>query len=175
MPRKFNVHKWDKSDYNYYTLTRERTFKDLKKEYARLRKEAERRLGALSRSKNETAQDLYNKYSDILLVKAPRTKKLTAKQITALETFLSLKTSKVTEIYAAQRKALSTLQEHGYDFITKNNLKKFGRFMEAMRSAGYARKGASSSVMEFLSEKREIGSNVEEMKKKFLEWEATQT
>lgn len=168
MPRAFKS-RWDKSWYNFYDLTKQTSAKDLTAEYKRMRKEAERRLGALSRSKNETAQTMYRQYKDIL-GKAPRNKTQTAKSLIAMEKFLSTKTSKVTEIYSAQRKMIDTLQEHGYEFITNRNVKDFGRFMEAMRAAGYARKGSSSTVMDFLSERGKIGKNTEKLKVEFERW-----
>ena len=168
MPRAYK-NKWDKSWYNYYDLAHQTSAAELTAEFKRMKKESERRLSALSRSKNETAQTLYRQYKDILSAK-PRSKRATAKAIIATEQFLSLKTSKVTNIYKAQRETIETLQSKGYTFITKNNLKDFGRFMEAMRASGYARKGSSGSVMEFLSERGKIGGNVEKLKEQYERW-----
>lgn len=168
MPRAYK-NKWDKSWYNYYDLAHQTSAAELTKEFKRMKRESERRLQALSRSKNETAQALYREYKDIISVK-PKSKRATAKAIIATEQFLSLKTSKVTNIYKAQRQTLESLHASGYDFVTKNNLKDFGRFMEAMRAAGYARKGSSGSVMEFLSERGKIGSNTEKLKEQYERW-----
>lgn len=174
MPRAYK-NTYDKSTYKYYTLAVSGQFKvaDLRKEYAKMRKEAERRLTALSKSKNETARALYRQYGDIATSRKPRNKIAYAKSIIAMEHFLSLRTSKVTEIYRVRRQILDTLHEHGYDFITENNLKKFGDFMDYMFENKKARAAASSQVMEFLeqrAEKKGISANKEAMKKEFEEW-----
>lgn len=168
LPREFKP-KWEKSRYNFYDLTKKTKTQDLTTEYKRMRKEAERRLGALSRSKNETAQKLYRQYADIL-GKAPRTKTQKAKAVIAMEHFLSTKSSKVTYIYKTQRNILNTLHEHGYSFITANNLKDFGKFMDYMRASGYAKKYDSDSVMDFLEERGKIGKNVEALKEEYERW-----
>lgn len=169
MPRAYS-NTWDRSEYNFYDLYKQRTTKELTREYKRMKAEAERRLGALSRSKNEAAQTMFRQYSDIMSMKKPRSKKATVKEIIAMEEFLSNRRSKVTEIYKDQRKALTTLQDRGYDFITNRNLKDFGKFMELMRQSGYARKGSSGTVMEFLSERGKIGKNAEALKAQFERW-----
>lgn len=175
MPRAYK-NTWDKSKYNYYDLSRKTSRQSLEREYKRMMKESERRLTALSRSKNETAQTVYRQYQDILKMGKKKTlsKNAQVKAVLAMEKFLSTKSSKVTNIYAAERKTLEGLQEAGYDFISKKNLRDFGKFMEAMRAAGYARKGSSSTVMEFLSERGKIGKNTEALKKSFERWLETQ-
>lgn len=171
MPRAYR-NTWDRGEYNFYDLYKGHTAKELSREFTRMKTEADRRLGALSRSKNEAAQTMYRQYADILSMKKPRSKKQTVKEIIAMEQFLSSRRSKVTEIYKAQRKALDTLQAHGYEFVTNRNLKEFGKFMELMRQSGYARKGSSSTVMEFLSERGKIGKNAEALKEQFERWMA---
>lgn len=168
MPRAYK-NKWDKSWYDYYNLTKQTSTADLSSEYNRMKKEASRRLGALSRSKNETAQNLARNYGDIL-GKKPRNKAGLAKSVIAMEHFLSLKSSRVSQIHAADRQRLDTLHSHGYDFVTKNNLAKFGKFMDALRERQLISKGASSSAMDFLTDRKQIGSNAEALADEFEAW-----
>ena len=168
MPRPYK-NKWNDDEYDYYNLKEKHTAAELKKEYRRMRKEAESRLKSLSRSRNETAKALYSQYRDVA-GKAPRNKIQYAKAIIGMEHFLSLKTSKVSNIYKAHRASLESLQEHGYTFVTDNNVRDFGRFMEYMRDCHYARKGSSSMVMEFLSERGKVGKNKEKLKEDFEKW-----
>ena len=168
MPRAVKP-KWDRDAYNYYNLAYKLSDKALKQEYARLLKESERRLGALGRSKNETAQRMFREYRDIVGAKATNKRQM-VKSTIAMERFLTQKFSMVTNIYSAQRKTLESLQKSGYDFVTQRNLKDFGRFMEYMRNAHGMRRGNSGSVMEFLSERGAVGKNVEKLYEAFLKW-----
>lgn len=168
MPREINP-RWAKDTYNYYTLAYKKSEKEVRTEFNKLSREANRRLQALSRSKNETAQRIVREYSDILTA-TPKTKNQLIKSTIALERFITTKFSKVTNIYAAQRTALTSLQASGYGFITKNNIGDFGRFMEHMRNAHGMRRGGSGSVMEFLTERGKIGSNPEKLYEAFEKW-----
>lgn len=168
MPRETKP-RWSTSEYSYYNLAYRKTEKELNAEYNKLYKEASRRIEALGRSSNETAQRMYREYADIVTAQ-PQTKNQLVKSTIALEKFISTKFSKVTNIYAAQRATLESLQKSGYSFISKNNLSDFGRFMEYMRNAHGMRRGGSGSVMEFLTERGKVGSNPENLYKAFEKW-----
>lgn len=168
MARPF-IPKWERSEYNYYNLAYNKTKRQVSAEYSRLFKESQRRLEALGRSKNDTAQRIYREYKDIL-VAVPSNYKQKVKTMIALERFVSTPFSKVTNIYKAQRQTLETLQGKGYSFVSQRNLKDFGRFMEYMRNAHGMRRGGSGSVMEFLSERGKVGSNPEKLYEAFEKW-----
>lgn len=168
MPREVKP-RWCKDAYTYYNLAYKKSEREVQTEFNKLYREANRRLSALSRSKNETAQRIVREYGDIVTA-APQTKNQLIKSTIALERFISSKFSKVTNIYAAQRTTLESLQNSGYTFITKNNLADFGRFMEHMRSAHGMRRGGSGSVMEFLTERGKVGSNPEKLYDAFEKW-----
>lgn len=168
MPREFSP-KWERSAYNYYDLAYRTSKKQVEAEYNRLMKEATRRLEALNRSNNETAQRMYREYKDILEAK-PQDFKQQVKSTIALEKFISTPFSKVTNIYKAQKQTVETLQSKGYSFVSQRNLKDFGRFMEYMRNAHGMRRGGSGSVMEFLSERGKVGNNPEKLYEAFEKW-----
>ena len=168
MPREVKP-KWERSYYNYYNLAYRTSKSTVESEYNKLMTEATRRLGALERSKNETAQRMYREYKDILEAK-PQDFKQKVKATIALEKFISTPFSKVTNIYKAQKQTIETLQGKGYGFVTERNLKDFGRFMEYMRNAHGMRRGGSGSVMEFLSERGKVGSNPEKLYEAFTKW-----
>ena len=168
MPREVKP-KWERSYYNYYNLAYRTSKSAVDNEYKKLMSEATRRLSALGRSKNETAQRMYRAYKDILDAK-PQDFKQKVKAVIVLEKFISTPFSKVTNIYKAQRKTIETLQSKGYTFITERNIEDFGRFMEYMRNAHGMRRGGSGSVMEFLSERGKVGSNPEKLYEAFEKW-----
>lgn len=168
MPREVRP-RWEKDTYTYYNLAYKKAESEVRKEYGKLYLEASRRLQALSRSKSETAQRIVREYSDIVTA-SPQTKNQLIKSTIALERFISMKFSKVTNIYAAQRKTIESLQKRGYGFITKNNIEDFGKFMEYMRTAYNMRRGGSGSVMEFLTERGHIGSEPEKLAQAFEKW-----
>lgn len=168
MPREVKP-RWERSAYNYYNLAYRTSKRSVNNEYAKLMTEATRRLTALSRSKNETAQKMYREYKDILEAK-PQDYKQKVKATIALEKFISTPFSKVTNIYKAQRQTVQTLQAQGYSFVSQRNLADFGRFMEYMRNAHGMRRGGSGSVMEFLSERGKVGSNPEKLYEAFEKW-----
>lgn len=168
MPREVKP-RWSKDTYTYYNLAYKKAEREVRTEYNKLYREANLRLQALSRSKNETAQRIVREYGDIVTA-TPQTKNQLVKSTIALEKFISTKFSKVTNIYAAQRSTLESLQKSGYSFITKNNLADFGRFMEYMRNAHGMRRGGSGNVMEFLTERGKVGSNPASLYKAFEKW-----
>lgn len=168
MPREVKP-RWAKDTYTYYNLAYKKTEREVRTEFNKLYREANRRLSALSRSKNETARRIVREYSDIVTAQ-PKNKNQLVKSVIALERFISTKFSKVTNIYASQRSTLESLQNSGYGFITKNNLADFGRFMEYMRNAHGMRRGGSGNVMEFLTERGKVGSNPENLYKAFERW-----
>lgn len=168
MPREVKP-RWGKDAYTYYNLAYKKAEGEVRKEYDKLYREASRRLEALSRSENKTAQRIAREYADIV-VEQPTSKNQLVKSTIALEKFLSTKFSKVTNIYAAERKTLETLQKKGYSFITKNNLEGFGDFMEYMRNSYDMRRGGSGSIMEFLTERGKVGNNPEKLAQAFEKW-----
>lgn len=168
MPREVKP-RWTKDTYTYYNLAYKKAEHEVRTEYNKLYREANRRLQALSRSKNETAQRMVREYADIVAAQ-PKNKNQLVKSTIALERFISSNYSKVTNIYAAQRKTLESLQSSGYSFISKKNLSDFGRFMEYMRNAHGMRRGGSGSVMEFLTERGKVGSNPGKLYEAFEKW-----
>lgn len=168
MSRGFST-KWERSEYNFYNLAYNKTKRQVGAEYSRLFKESQRRLEALSRSKNENAQRLFREYNDIL-VAVPTNYKQKVKTLIAMEKFISTPFSKVTNIYKAERQTLETLRGSGYSFVSKRNLRDFGRFMEYMRNAHGMRRGGSGSVMEFLTERGKVGTNPEKLYEAYEKW-----
>ena len=103
----------------------------IRKEYSRLRDIAEKRLKRLAISEPESYAYRHNigKYAP---ARGQSTETL-AEQLPELARFIAAKTGTVKGIRAQRSKAVATLQESGYDFVTPANIKEFGEFMEASR------------------------------------------
>lgn len=106
------------------------TDRNLREEYSRLRSIAVKRLQRLGNSEwNDT--DLYlrskNKFKKLKDIKNERELRYL---FSDLHYFLASPRSSVTGLDKIRRQSLDTLHEHGYKFVTKENFRKFGRFME---------------------------------------------
>ena len=103
------------------------------KEYTRLRDIAQKRLKRMSESEFADTQ-IYRKYKDAF----PKQKDLRyvsdlAYTLSDLARFVSSPQSTITGLKERRKKAVSTLHEHGYDFVTTENYAQFGEFMEMWR------------------------------------------
>lgn len=107
------------------------TPQQVRREYSRLRDIAEKRLKRLAISEPESYAYRHNvgKYAP---ARGQSTEAL-AEQMPELARFIAAKTGSVKGIRAQRNKAVATLQERGYDFVTPANIKEFGEFMEASR------------------------------------------
>lgn len=107
------------------------TPQQIRREYSRLRDIAEKRLKRLAISEPESYAYRHNvgKYAP---ARGQSTAEL-AEQLPELARFIAAKTGSVKGIRAQRNKAVATLQESGYDFVTPANIKEFGEFMEASR------------------------------------------
>lgn len=114
------------------------TERNLREEYSRLRSIAVKRLQRLGNSEwNDT--DLYlrskNKFKKLKDIKNERELRYL---FSDLHYFLESPRSLVTGLNKIRRQSLDTLNSHGYKFVTKQNFRKFGRFMEWAREHAQA-------------------------------------
>lgn len=108
-------------------------YKEIKKEYSRLRDIAQKRLKRL-KAAGYTDLDVYQKnYKHYPLLKRIRSKSELAQRLSDLSRFIIAQRSTVSGIKAAQKKALKTFKESGYDFINESNVEEFGQYMEEYR------------------------------------------
>lgn len=107
------------------------TPQQIRREYSRLRDIAEKRLKRLAIAEPESYAYRHNvgKYAP---ARGQSTEAL-AEQMPELARFIAAKTGSVKGIRAQRNKAVATLQESGYDFVTPANITEFGEFMEASR------------------------------------------
>lgn len=138
-------------------------------EYSRLRDIAQKRLKRLAKTEPDSYAYRMN------VGEYPTTRSQTTEEIRMrmpqLAKFLAAKTGSVSGIRARRAKAVSTFQEHGYKFITMDNIKTFESFMESYKSKkGKTRTYGSPEAVELWEFTQEQGIDPERVKKKFAQW-----
>ena len=107
--------------------------KEVRKEYTRLRDISQKRLKRLAAA-GYTETEVYKKnvkhYPKLADIKS---KNELAQRLSDLSRFISGQRSTVKGMKESERKALETYHEHGYDFVTPDNLRSFGEFMGEYR------------------------------------------
>ena len=153
--------------YGYIELSEARA------EYSRLRSIAVKRLQRLSRTegKNYSAYKMYGKEGFAPL---PRnaTPSEVGRALADVHHFLEMKTSSISSIRSAQRNAINTLNEHGYGFINKGNIREFGEFMEAARQQKVisSNMGGSPIIVELYETVKRLQMPVEQVQRDFAYW-----
>ena len=148
------------------------TEKEARQEYARLRRLANKRLAALERAGLSEARSLRNYPASFESMRGSSEREV-RRALEDVSRFMSLKTTTVRGIQSTQRKALDTLHKHGYDFVNKDNLESFGRFMEAARQHTYNKKAFDSerAAAYYKDYEEMILEQQEEMEEMMDDWE----
>lgn len=147
--------------------------KEARAEYSRLRSVAVKRLERLSRTEG-ARYSAYQMYGKDGFAPLPRnaTPAEVGRALADVHHFLELKTSSISQIREAQRQALETLQERGYTFVNKGNIREFGEFMEAARQAKVvsANRGGSPIIVELYETVKRLQIPVDEVERNFVAW-----
>ena len=118
---------------NIRTYIKENGAGDIRKEYTRLRDISQKRLkrmGATMWARTQTYKRNVNHYP---LLKDIKSEAELASRLSDLSRFISRKTGSVAGMEAQMKKALKTLHENQYNFVTRENYLDFGEFMEEYR------------------------------------------
>lgn len=113
------------------------TAENIKSEYQRLRKIANKRLETMAKyeegRQSRTYRENIGKYKPYSELTPGEAKAL----LSDVARMLAAKRGTLTGIRAANKQAIETLQERGYEFINAGNIHDFGRFMETWRSSSH--------------------------------------
>ena len=146
------------------------TEKEMRSEYSRLRKIANKRLSAMGRSKfSNTQAYLLNVGKYVTLDKIKSERDLMYK-LHDLAKFVTAKSGSVSGQYEMRRKSLKKLWDHGIDFVNEKNFELFGQFMEEARIRGYAEIYGSERVSELFGVASKKGIKPDELFKDFGFW-----
>lgn len=153
--------------YGYLELSEARA------EYSRLRSAAVKRLQRLSGTEGErySAFRMYGKEGFTPLPKNASASEV-GRALADVYHFLEMKTSSISSIRASQRNAIKTLNEHGYDFINKGNIREFGEFMEAARQqkVDSNNRGGSPVIVELYETVKRLQIPPEQVQRRFSYW-----
>lgn len=138
-------------------------------EYSRLRDIAQKRLQRLAKS--EPGSYAYRANVGQYAPARGQTTEEIRTKLPTLAKFIAAKTGSVSGIRAQRSKAVKTFQEHGYNFITKENIGTFGEFMEAFKSKkGKTRAYGSYEAVELWEFTQEQNIDPERVKRQFAQW-----
>ena len=118
---------------NIRTYIKENGVGDIRKEYTRLRDISQKRLkrmGSTMWARTQTYKRNVNHYP---LLKDIKSEAELASRLSDLSRFISRKTGTVSGMETQMKKALKTLHEKQYNFVTRENYLDFGEFMEEYR------------------------------------------
>lgn len=153
--------------YGYLELSEARA------EYSRLRSAAVKRLQRLSGTEGErySAFRMYGKEGFPSLPKNASASEV-GRALADVYHFLEMKTSSIGSIRSAQRNAIKTLNERGYGFINKGNIREFGEFMEAARQQKVAsdNRGGSPVIVELYETVKRLQIPPEQVQRRFSYW-----
>lgn len=153
--------------YGYLELSEARA------EYSRLRSAAVKRLQRLSGTEGErySAFRMYGKEGFPSLPKNASASEV-GRALADVYHFLEMKTSSIGSIRASQRDAIKTLNERGYDFINKGNIREFGEFMESARQQKVAsdNRGGSPVIVELYETVKRLQIPPEQVQRRFSYW-----
>ena len=142
-------------------------------EYSRLRSAAVKRLQRLAGTEGEryTAFRMYGKDGFPSLPKNATASEV-GRALADVYHFLEMKTSSIGSIRASQRNAIKTLNERGYGFINKGNIREFGEFMEAARQQKVAsnNRGGSPVIVELYETVKRLQIPPEQVQRRFALW-----
>lgn len=153
--------------YGYLELSEARA------EYSRLRSAAVKRLQRLSQSEGRL-YSAYRMYGKEGFATLPRdaTPAEVGRALADVYHFLEMKTSSLKEIRTSQKKALETLNQRGYTFLNKSNIREFGEFMEAARQQKVvsSNRGGSPVIVELYETAKRLSLPPEQIQRNFSEW-----
>lgn len=153
--------------YGYITLPEARA------EYSRLRSAAVKRLQRLSGTEGErySAFRMYGKEGFSSLPKNASASEV-GRALADVYHFLEMKTSSIGSIRASQRDAIKTLNERGYGFINKGNIREFGEFMEEARQQKVVsnNRGGSPVIVELYETVKRLQMPPEQVQRRFAYW-----
>lgn len=149
------------------------TIQEARAEYSRLRSAAVKRLQRLSGTEGEnySAFRMYGKEGFPSLPKNASASEV-GHALADVYHFLEMKTSSIGSIRASQRNAIKTLNERGYGFINKGNIREFGEFMEAARQQKVAsnNRGGSPVIVELYETVKRLQIPPEQVQRRFALW-----
>lgn len=143
---------------------------ELKKEYSRLRSIARKRLERFENTEWVTSQQYIQNKGKYVPIKDIKSDTELRHLFTELARFITAETGSVSGLNKQRDKMIETFNDRGYDFVNKNNIRKFVDFMEFTRNASLGRIYDSKRVAELFDYAEQKNMKSEDLRKTFNKW-----
>lgn len=153
------------------TLSRTIPDREIRAVYTRLRDIAQKRIKRLGESEWRSSETYQRyKFGFPKLSQIPNRTTLSY-ELARLSRFVSAKTTTVSGLKHQRSEQLKSLKKHGYDFVNKENIDKFGQFMEDFRNKEIGRrKEGSPIVVELFYQTERLGLDPKVVARDFDYW-----
>jgi hypothetical protein len=146
------------------------TDKQLRKEYSRLRSIARKRLERFEGTEWTDTQ-IYRLNAGVYKPLKEMTSERELRHLFSdVARFVNAEVSSVSTLEKQREKGVQTLNERGYDFVTKDNYRQFAEFMEYARVSNLNKMYDSKRVAEFYEATEKKDMSNEELRKAFRSW-----
>ena len=146
------------------------TEKEMRKEYSRLRKVANRRLKTLSNSEIGMRSNTWKFYMNEFPSARGKGKAEIAHRLSSAYYFLSLKSSSVTGLREMRNDFIESMHDQGYTWINKENYFDFIDFMETVKSYYDVVTYDSDRAVDVFDVMTEAGFSADDLKDDFDWW-----
>jgi hypothetical protein len=146
------------------------TDKELRKEYSRLRSIARKRLERFEGTEWTDTQIYRLNAGQYKPLKEIGSDRELRHLFSDVARFVNAEVSSVSTLEKQREKGVQTLNERGYDFVTKDNYRQFAEFMEYARVSNLNKMYDSKRVAEFYEATEKKDMSNEELRKAFRSW-----
>ena len=109
--------------------------RELRKEYTRLRKIAQKRLERFVGTEWERSEVFKKNYGQYPKLADIKSESKLRYELAALARFINAETSSVSGLRQQRAKTIEALRDKGYTFVNKNNYWQFGEFMDYYKTS----------------------------------------
>ncbi len=144
---------------------------DIRKEYSRLRQQANRNLARFVGTEWEDTQVYrYNaqRYKTLAEIDKGGGVRELASLLTDLHEYVNAKTATISGLERQRAQAIETLHDRGYTFVNKDNFKMFTQFMDDLRQKKIASLYDSERLAELFSTAEKTGVSIASLEQRLL-------
>lgn len=146
------------------------TDKQLRKEYSRLRSIARKRLERFEGTEWTDTQVFKQNVGVYKPLKEIKNDRELRHLFSDIANFVTASTGSVSGLEKQRERAVSTLNERGYDFVNKQNFRKFAEFMEYARVSNLNRIYDSKRIADFYEATEKKDMSNEQLRGAFRSW-----
>lgn len=171
MPYKpYRNFKWNISTY-YPGALAERSEKELRQEYARLRAVAQKSIQRLGKSEFADGATYRNAVGRFPMTKSIKDKRDLSMALVDISRFLSAKNSSISGLREIRAEQVNTWQnQYGYDFVNADNYSAWGEFLEVMKDfIGFLYQKVNNRRYVNIEDARARKAEIEQKFQKFLQ------